>query len=102
MSTPQGVRLTFLPSLNEELNESGEPLRLSTGTLDQAIIEACSSWPADKPLLSYLLPCWKRAVKQAAQKTSSTKRQQLHEEAKRLSMSNCLFALTMPDLYGLV
>lgn len=100
MSNAHGVRLTFLPNLNEELNESGEALRLSTATLDQAIIEACSAWPDDKPLMSYLLPCWKRAVKQATQKTSSTTRQQLHEEAKRLSMSNCLFALTMPDLYG--
>ncbi|OAA44088.1 ubiquitin conjugation factor E4 [Beauveria brongniartii RCEF 3172] len=100
MSTPTGVRLTFLPNLNEELNEAGEPMRLSTATLDQAIIEACTNWPDDKPLMSYLLPCWKRAVKQAAQKTGSSTRQQLHEEAKRLCMSNCLFAITMPDLYG--
>ncbi|KAM3525732.1 hypothetical protein NHJ13051_003818 [Beauveria bassiana] len=100
MSTPTGVRLTFLPNLNEELNEAGEPMRLSTATLDQAIIEACTNWPDDKPLMSYLLPCWKRAVKQAAQKTSSSTRQQVHEEAKRLCMSNCLFAITLPDLYG--
>ncbi|KAM3449632.1 hypothetical protein MY3296_006716 [Beauveria thailandica] len=100
MSTPTGVRLTFLPNLNEELNEAGEPMRLSTATLDQAIIEACTNWPHDKPLMGYLLPCWKRAVKQAAQKTGSSTRQQLHEEAKRLCMSNCLFAITMPDLYG--
>ncbi|TQV91651.1 ubiquitin conjugation factor E4 [Cordyceps javanica] len=100
MSTPQGARLNFLPGLNGELNQSGDALRLSTATLDQAIIEACGSWPEEKPLLNYLLPCWKRAVKQAAQKTSSTTRQQVHEEAKRLCMSNCLFAITMPDLYG--
>ncbi|EGX88923.1 ubiquitin conjugation factor E4 [Cordyceps militaris CM01] len=102
MSSPHaaGVRLTFLPGLNEELNAAGESLRLSTATLDQAIIEACSSWPEDKPLLNYLLPCWKRAVKQAAQKTSSVTRHRVHEEAKRLCMSNCLFAITMPDLYG--
>ncbi|KAJ3473430.1 hypothetical protein NLG97_g10312 [Lecanicillium saksenae] len=50
--------------------------------------------------MGYLLPCWKRAVKLAQTKTVSTTRQQLHEEARRLCMSNCLFALTMPDLYG--
>ncbi|OAA52863.1 ubiquitin conjugation factor E4 [Cordyceps fumosorosea ARSEF 2679] len=102
MSTPQGVRLTFLPGLNDELNQAGEPLRLSAATLDQAVIEACSAWPEDKPLLNYLLPCWKRAVKQAAQKTSSPARREVHDEAKRLCMSNCLFAVTMPELYGRV
>lgn len=100
MSSAQGVRLTFLPGLNEDLNQGGEPLRLSVANLDQAVIEACTSWPDDKPLLEYLLPCWKRAVKLVAQKTSSTAKQQIHQEAKRLCMSNCLFAITMPDLYG--
>lgn len=100
MTLPQGHRLAFLPGLNEELNDANESLRLSTGILDQAIIEACTNWPADKPLMNYLLPCWKRAVKAATAKTTSAARQEVHEEAKRLCMSNCLFALTMPDLFG--
>jgi ubiquitin conjugation factor E4 B len=103
MTNPQGQRALFLPGLNQELNDSGEPLKLSIGILDQAIIEACSNWALDKPLFDYLLPCWKRSVKAAATaKNVSSTRQELLEEAKRLCMSNCLFALTMPALYGLV
>ncbi|KFA49317.1 hypothetical protein S40293_04161 [Stachybotrys chartarum IBT 40293] len=101
MSNSSGHRLAFLPALNQELNDAGEPLKLSVSTLDQAIIEACSSWPGDKPLLSYLLPCWKRAVKAAASaKITAGPRFDVHEESKRLCMSNCLFALTMPILYN--
>lgn len=103
MSNSSGHRLAFLPALNQELNDAGEPLKLSVSTLDQAIIEACSSWPGDKPLLSYLLPCWKRAVKAATSaKITAGPRFDVHEESKRLCMSNCLFALTMPILYKLV
>ena len=87
--------------LNEELNESGEPLKLSVNTLDQALMEAASSYPHDKPLMNYFLPCWKRAVKASLQfKGTEGPKFEVHEEAKRLCMSGCLFALTMPDLYG--
>lgn len=103
MSNVQGQRLVFLPNLNHELNDSGDPLKLSISTLDQAIIEACNNWPPAYPLFDYLLPCWKRAVKAASTaRNVSPQRQEVLEEAKRLCMSNCLFALTMPALYGFV
>ncbi|KAL6357451.1 hypothetical protein LRP88_07618 [Fusarium phalaenopsidis] len=96
-----GHRLVFLPNLNQELNDSGEPLKLSAASLDQALMEAAGAWPQDKPLMNYFLPCWKRAVKAATQfKATEGPRFEVHSEAKRLCMSNCLFALTMPDLYG--
>ncbi|KAK7423890.1 Ubiquitin conjugation factor E4 [Neonectria punicea] len=101
MTDSHGHRLVFLPGLNEELNDSGEPLKLSVNSLDQAIMEALSVWPHNKPLMQYLLPCWKRAVKAATTtKLTEGPRFEVHEEAKRLCMSSCLFALTMPDLYG--
>ncbi|KAG6005940.1 hypothetical protein E4U21_007503 [Claviceps maximensis] len=101
MSDAQGHRLVFLPHMNQELNESAEPLKLSISNLDQAIIESCSNWPMSSPLFDYLLPCWKRAVKAAnTAKNATPHRQEVIEEAKRLCMSNCLFALTMPALYG--
>ncbi|KAF7542311.1 hypothetical protein G7Z17_g11690 [Cylindrodendrum hubeiense] len=101
MTDSQGHRLVFLPNLNEELNESEESLKLSVNTLDQAIMEALNAWPQNKPLMQYLLPSWKRAVKAAATiKLTEGPRYEVHEEAKRLCMSSCLFALTMPDLYG--
>lgn len=101
MSSPQGQRLVFLSGLNQELNDAGEPLKLSTATLDQAIIEACSIWPLDKPILEYLLPCWKRALKvPSTVKNLSAACAQVHDEARRLCLSNCLFSLTMPAIYG--
>ncbi|UNI24595.1 RING-type E3 ubiquitin transferase [Purpureocillium takamizusanense] len=101
MASPSGQRLIFVPNLNQELNEAGEPLKLSVNVLDQAIIEACGTLPASSPLFGYLLPCWKRVVKAhtMAKNASATKLEML-EEAKRLCMSNCLFSLTMPVLYG--
>ncbi|KAG6276616.1 hypothetical protein E4U47_008181 [Claviceps purpurea] len=101
MTDGQGERLIFLPNLNEELNDSGGPLKLSVNTLDQAIIESCGHWEKRYPLIDYLLPCWKRAVKIGnSAKNASPNKQEVVEEAKRLCMSNCLFALTMPALYG--
>ncbi|KAK5997791.1 Ubiquitin conjugation factor E4 [Cladobotryum mycophilum] len=102
MTSSQGSHLlAFLPNLNQELNDSEEPLKLTIGNLDQVIIEACSNWPSDKPLMNYLLPCWKRALKAATTaKAVSGSRLEMHEESKRLCMSNSLFALTMPVLYG--
>lgn len=103
LSGSPAERLFFVPALNQELNDAGEPLRLSTANLDQAIIEACGNWPLDKPLMDYLLPCWKRAVKAASTAKNVTgARLEVHEEAKRLCMSNSLFSLTMPVIYGYV
>ncbi|KAL3959704.1 hypothetical protein ACCO45_004821 [Purpureocillium lilacinum] len=101
MISSSGQRLIFVPNLNQELNEAGEPLKLSVNVLDQAIIEACGTLPLDHPLFGYLLPCWKRAVKaHTMAKNVSPARLEVLDEAKRLCMSNCLFSLTMPVLYG--
>ncbi|KOS21891.1 Ubiquitin conjugation factor E4 [Escovopsis weberi] len=102
MKTAQGNhRLIFLPNLNQELNENKDPLKLTIANLDQAIIEACTALPHSKQLMDYLLPCWKRTLKAAASaKSAGGARAKAVEEAKRLCMSNCLFALTMPVLYG--
>jgi len=95
-----GQKLIFLPNLNADLNEAGAPLKLSTETLDQAILEAASSTPHDKPLMDYLLPCWKRAVRAAStSKTPSGPRHEAYDEAKRLALSYCLFSFTLPDLF---
>lgn len=96
-----GLRLMFLPNLNQELNESDEALKLNTSNLEQAILEAASSWATDRSLMDYLLPCWKRAVKLAlSSKATSGPRLEAHEEAKRLALSYCLFSFTLPDLFG--
>jgi len=98
-----GHKLTFLSGVRQELKESGEQIRLSVSSLDSAILEAASKIPHDKPVLDYLLPCWKRTVRalKGLRGYSSAKCIAL-KEAKRLCMSNCIFAVTMPELFGLL
>lgn len=100
-----GRRLTYLPNLNAELLEQNPdgPLRLSSDVIEQAILESASAFPFDKPLMDYMLPCWKRVV--AAKKSlraPTPEKEAVLAEAKRLCMSYCLFAVTLPDLFGYV
>lgn len=107
-----GHPLTYLPNLASELEESlgkpkdGDRLRLSQDSLDAIILEAATEFPHQKPLLDYLLPCWKRIIrfsKSAAMvRSPAPEKLTLVSEAKRLCMSNALFALTVPDLFGFV
>lgn len=98
-----GHKLTFLPGSSSELAESGSPLKLTSGVLDGALLEALSSLPPQKPILSFLLPCFKRILRlyNTVKETAKEKREVL-DEAKRLCISNSLFALTIPDLFGYV
>jgi ubiquitin conjugation factor E4 B len=100
----KGSRLDCLTGLSEELRETGAPLKLTASHLDQALMEAATAWPQDKPLLSYLLPCWSRAQKyrRTATKNLDVDKIAVLDEAKRLCVSNCLFAITMPNLYQYV
>ncbi|KAI2616310.1 ubiquitin conjugation factor E4 [Hypoxylon sp. NC1633] len=97
----KGIKLTYLPELKAELEQSGEPVKLTAYSIDSAIIEAAKYVPADKPLLDYLLPCWKRVVRASKPaRPPPPEREAVLDEAKRLCMSNCIFALTMPDYFG--
>jgi ubiquitin conjugation factor E4 B len=98
-----GYKLLFLPNLKQELEEAGEPLRLSVGSLDSAILEAASKVPHNKPVLDYLLPCWKRTTRALkGTRGHAAGRDAVLKEARRLCMSNIIFAVTMPELFGLV
>jgi ubiquitin conjugation factor E4 B len=98
-----GHKLVFLPNLKQELGEAGEPVRLSLGTLDPAIVEAASKVPHDKSVLDYLLPCWKRTTRAPKGiRGHGSGRDAIIKEARRLCMSNIIFAVTMPELYGSV
>ncbi|GJD04517.1 ubiquitin elongating factor core [Colletotrichum higginsianum] len=94
-----GPRLNFLSETGQELKENGSPLKLTAAVLDSALLEAVTAVPAEKPILGYLLPCFKRIIRSNIVKETPEKREIL-EEAKRLCVSNCLFALTIPDLFG--
>ncbi|ROV97088.1 hypothetical protein VMCG_07455 [Cytospora schulzeri] len=98
-----GHKLTFLPDLTAELKEQNPdgPLRLSSDNIEQAILEAANAFPHEKPLMDYMLPCWKRVVRaRKSLRTPTPEKEALLLEAKRLCMSYCIFAVTLPDLFS--
>ncbi|KAB8288858.1 hypothetical protein EYC80_010761 [Monilinia laxa] len=93
-------RLIFLPELRKELEDEHAELRLTTGKLDGALMEACASIPHSKSIFEYLLPCWKRIVKASkGLRGYASQKDAVLKEAKRLCMSNCIFAAEMPDIF---
>ncbi|ESZ97080.1 hypothetical protein SBOR_2510 [Sclerotinia borealis F-4128] len=93
-------RLIFLPELRKELEEENAEIRMSAGKLDGALMEACSSIPHSKPVFDYLLPCWKRIIKASkGLRGYAGQKDTILKEAKRLCMSNCIFAAEMPDIF---
>ncbi len=97
----QGHRLTFLESLSSDLAGEGAPLKLSVGRLDEAIVEFASALPHDRPLFEYLLPCWKRLVRtHKLLRNPVPGKEAIVKEARRLCFSNCIFAMTVPELFG--
>lgn len=96
-----GHKLMFLPNLSQELTDEGAPLRLDAGRLEQIIMEAATEVEHDRPLFDYLLPCWKRVVRTLkVLRGPAPQKEALLKEARRLCFSNCIFALTMPELFG--
>ncbi|KAL2135928.1 hypothetical protein VTI74DRAFT_6311 [Chaetomium olivicolor] len=96
-----GHKLTFLPNLSGELAEEGSPLKLTVGRLDEALMEAATAVPLDRPLFEYLLPCWKRVVRTLkVLRGPAPEKEAILKEARRLCFSNCVFALTVPELFS--
>ena len=97
-----GHNLQYVGSVKEDLEEQGEPIRFSTAVLDQAILDAASSLGKTTPL-DYLLACWKRVSRQFRgfkAGRSEDPKFAIIKEARRLCMSYCMFAVTMPDMFG--
>ncbi|KAH8697184.1 putative ubiquitin fusion degradation protein UfdB [Talaromyces proteolyticus] len=97
-----GHSLTYLSGLRSELEEDGAEPRMSVGVLDQAILEAASNTGREPPL-QYLLPCWKRVsrlFKGFRKASDDDPRFVVVSEAKRLCLSYCIFAITMPDMFN--
>ena len=96
-------RRIFLPGLQSELQSEGKELLIQTSILDQALLEAASNLEQRRPL-DYLLPCWKRITKlhKGFRKArDDDPKYQVLCEARRLCMSYCIFAITMPEMFGL-
>ena len=97
-----GTKLRYLPGVRQELEEEGQSVRIHTGILDQALLEAASGLKNNRPL-TYLLPCWKRIsrlFKGFKKPNSEDPKYEIVKEARRLCMSYCIFAATMPEMFG--
>ncbi|KAK4189914.1 ubiquitin elongating factor core-domain-containing protein [Podospora australis] len=96
-----GHKLMFLPNMNQELTEEGVPLKLSVERLDGALMEFGYLLPQDKSLFEALLASWKRVVKAIKSLRGATaEKEAMLKEARRLCFSNCMFALTLPDMFS--
>lgn len=97
-----GHQLYFVRGVRTDLEEQDEAVLLTTAVLDQAILEAASNLKGITPL-DYLLECWKRITRTfRASKGphADDHKSGVLKEARRLCMSYCLFAITMPDMFG--
>lgn len=98
-----GNPVHFLRSTRDELEETSQPIRLTTALLDQTILETASDLKPNTTPLDYLLSCWKRVNRQykALRKAGEQDPQFIViKEARRLCMSYCIFAATIPDMFG--
>ncbi|OAX85301.1 hypothetical protein ACJ72_00331 [Emergomyces africanus] len=96
-------KLIYLAGLRQELQEQGQASRMNINVLDQALLEAASNTTNGKPL-DYLLPCWKRVsrlYKGFRRQNADDRKYVIVSEARRLCMSYCIFAATMPEMFGL-
>ncbi|KNG44905.1 ubiquitin conjugation factor e4 [Stemphylium lycopersici] len=95
-----GNKLYYLAGAKSDLQDEGRPLRFTTDLLDSVILEAASS-QAHGTALEYMLSCWKRVTKALKSLTNKTgPRFEVVKEARRLCFSYCIFAITMPDMFG--
>lgn len=97
-----GHQLRYLPGTRAELDDQGGPPRLKVSMLDQALLEVASGLNHVTGL-DYLLACWKRVSRQLRSMKSGSSddpKVKVIREARRLCMSYCIFAFTMPEMFG--
>jgi len=94
-----GHPLHYIGGVREELEQQGGSIKLKTANIDQALLEAASNLERESPL-DYLLGCWKRVAKQLRGLKPEDTRYEIVKEARRLCMSYCIFAVSMPDMFG--
>jgi ubiquitin conjugation factor E4 B len=98
-----GNTLQYVPNVHQELQDQGGDVRLSIEVLEQALLEAASNLGKTTPL-DYLLGCWKRVSRLYRGLKKSNSQDQIYkivQEARRLCMSYSIFAVTMPEMFGL-
>jgi ubiquitin conjugation factor E4 B len=97
-----GHPLIFLASTKEDLVDAGSPAQLNVEVLEGAITEAASKAPDGKPF-EFLLGCFKRvsrAIRGGKFSGPDDPKHEILRETRRLCMSYCIFAVTMPEMFG--
>ncbi|KAK5679783.1 Ubiquitin conjugation factor E4 [Elasticomyces elasticus] len=97
-----GHTLKFLGSTREDMGDGDGPLLLNIEVLEGAITEAASQAPGNKPF-EYLLTCFKRVsrgLRNGRFDGDEDPKRDILREARRLCMSYCIFAVTMPEMFG--
>jgi len=97
-----GHPLYYLSGVREELESEASSMRMNTGLLEQGLIEAGSNQGKTQPL-DYFLACWKRIARHLRSMRAGDPQDpkvNIVKEARRLCMSYCIFAITIPDMFG--
>jgi ubiquitin conjugation factor E4 B len=97
-----GHSLIYLASTRDDLAEQSAPLQLNIDVIEAAIAEAASQAPGGKTF-KYLLACFKRVSRTTRSTKYSNAEDPKHSilaETRRLCMSYCVFAITMPEMFG--
>ena len=98
-----GHPLHYAGALRQELEDQSDPIRLRTSELEQGLLEVGPNLGKTKPL-DYLLACWKRVsrLNRSFKKPApEDPKYVVVQEARRMCMSYCIFAITTPELFGL-
>jgi len=98
-----GKPFYHLEGLQGDLVDENAPQLLKTSLLDQALTEAgTKATSAGEDPLDYLLSCWKRigrTMRNMKLGEGENPRYEVMKEARRLCMSYCCFAVSMPEMF---
>ncbi|KAK3941785.1 ubiquitin elongating factor core-domain-containing protein [Diplogelasinospora grovesii] len=96
-----GVPVIFLPDAHHELHDAGLPYKLSADNLDTIILELGSRVSHHRSLFEQFLGCWKRVCRALKMlRGPAPQKEAILKEARRMCFSNCIFALTVPELFS--
>lgn len=98
-----GHQLHVLNGVRADLEEQKAQMRLTVDILGDCIQEAASDQSEGTPF-EYLLGCWKRVARLWRNHRSGNNddpQVRVIKEARRMCMSYCIFAITMPEMFGL-
>jgi ubiquitin conjugation factor E4 B len=101
-----GHKLHYLDGLHQEIQdgEDGKEIRMRIDLLEQGIMEAGSQTLGGRSTpIDYLFGCWKRVSRLSKgfkDRGPDNQKWVIVREARRLCMSWCVFAITMPKIFG--